>query len=67
VENNIAYYRNQAGLTQKQLAEKFNISQGIIASIERGTKSPSIRSLKMMSEFFGVSIDELLKNELAQK
>ncbi|MCL1924238.1 MAG: helix-turn-helix transcriptional regulator [Defluviitaleaceae bacterium] len=60
--HNIAKYRKEKGLSQKQLAEYLNISQTMIAQIEKGYKNPTVPLLKELSRFFGVTIDELVRN-----
>ncbi|RUM99541.1 cupin domain-containing protein [Pseudaminobacter arsenicus] len=42
--------RKSAGLSLKELAEKAGLSIGMISQIERGAASPSIRSLRQISE-----------------
>ena len=37
------------GITQKELAERTNISQGDISKIERGVANPSLRTLKRLA------------------
>lgn len=52
--------RNQAGLTQKEIANKFNTSQQSYAKWENGKTNPSQKSLEKLAEFFNVSIDYLI-------
>lgn len=57
--------RKQKGLTQEELAELLFVSRTAISKWESGRGYPSIDSLKSISRFFGVTIDELLSgNEL---
>jgi len=39
---NVGRLRNQAALTQEQLAEKADISRGFLQEIEKGGKNPSM-------------------------
>lgn len=55
--------RNQAGLTQEQLAEKLFVSRVTISKWESGRGYPSIESLKLIAKTFDVTIDNLLTNE----
>lgn len=55
--------RNQKQLTQEQLAEKLFVSRTAISKWESGKGYPNIESLKCISEFFAVSIDELLSSD----
>lgn len=55
--------RAQRNLTQEQLAEKLFVSRTAISKWESGRGYPSIESLKAISEFFSISLDELLSGE----
>lgn len=55
--------RKQRKLTQEQLAEALYVSRTAISKWESGRGYPSIDSLKEISRFFSVSIDELLSGE----
>lgn len=46
--------RVNAGYTQKQLAEKMNVSQTAIALWENGSREPSFDTIKEIAEIFGV-------------
>ncbi len=52
--------RKENNLTQKELAEKLNVSDKAISRWETGKGFPDINSLLALSEFFGVSVNELL-------
>ena len=55
--------RKEKNLTQEQLAELLFVSRTAISKWESGRGYPSIESLKMLSIFFNVSIDDLLSGE----
>lgn len=55
--------RVQKNLTQEQLADKLYVSRTAISKWESGKGYPNIESLKGISKFFSVSIDELLSGE----
>lgn len=55
--------RMQRNLTQEQLAEQLYVSRTAISKWESGKGYPNIESLKCISKFFSVSIDELLSGE----
>ena len=52
--------RTDQNLTQEELAEKLYVSRTAISKWESGRGYPSIDSLKAISEFFHVTIDELI-------
>ena len=55
--------RKSRGLTQQELAEALYVSRTAISKWESGRGYPSIDSLKEISGFFSVSIDDLLSGE----
>lgn len=54
--------RKNKGLTQKEIAEHLGISRQAYANYESGNREPDINTLKLLSEYFEVSIDTLLEN-----
>ena len=52
--------RKENNLTQKELAENLNVSDKAISRWETGKGFPDVNSLLALSEFFGVSVNELL-------
>jgi transcriptional regulator with XRE-family HTH domain len=55
--------RKGRGLTQEELAQALFVSRTAVSKWESGRGYPSIESLKDISVFFSVSIDELLSGE----
>ena len=55
--------RKNRNLTQEELAESLFVSRTAISKWESGRGYPSIDSLKEISAFFSVSIDDLLSGE----
>ena len=55
--------RKEKGLTQEELAELLFVSRTAVSKWESGRGYPSIDSLKDISKFFQVSIDDLLSGE----
>ena len=55
--------RKKKGLTQEELAKELYVSRTAISKWESGRGYPSIDSLKEISKFFSVSIDDLLSSE----
>lgn len=56
----IKFLRIKKGITQETFAEKLNVSRSAIAKWETNGGVPEISNLKMISQIFDVSIDELL-------
>lgn len=55
--------RKQKNLTQEELAEALYVSRTAISKWESGRGYPNIDSLKAISKFFAVSLDELLSGD----
>ena len=55
--------RKRKGLTQEELGEILFVSRTAISKWESGRGYPSIGSLKAISKYFAVSIDELLSSQ----
>ncbi len=63
----ISLLRKKRNLTQKQLAESLNVSDKAISRWETGKGYPDVNSLVALSNFFGVSVNELLAGERIEK
>ena len=55
--------RKRRGLTQEELAQRLYVSRTAISKWESGRGFPNIESLKGISEYFAVSLDDLLSGE----
>ena len=58
----LAEQRKKLGLSQEELAEKLNISQKSISKYELGDRKPQYKVLVRMAEYFGVTVDYLLRS-----
>ncbi|BAL61895.1 helix-turn-helix domain-containing protein [Melissococcus plutonius] len=56
-------WRNKNGWTQKDLAEKLNVSDKTISSWETGRTYPDISMLLNLSELFNISLDEFMRGD----
>ena len=59
----IAGKRKALGMTQKQLAEKLNMSDKSVSKWERGICLPDVSVYKELCEILGISINEFLAGE----
>ena len=55
--------RKQKGITQEELATALFVSRTAVSKWESGRGYPGIDSLKAISKFYGVTIDELLSTK----
>lgn len=63
----VRFVRKRSGQTQEQLAELLNISISHLGKIEIGSRAPSIDLLLTLAEQFGVTVDELLRDNRKEK
>lgn len=52
----VIHLREEHGLTQAELAARCGIDQGDISRIERGTTSPTVRTLQRIAEALGADV-----------
>lgn len=61
---NLKKLREEAGITQKDLAHKMNVAKATIYFYEQGKVSPSTEMLVKLADFFGCSTDYLLGHQI---
>lgn len=59
----IASLRKEKGFTQEQLGEKLGVTNKTISRWENGNYMPDVEMLSLLSEEFGVTINELISGE----
>ena len=64
IGNQIRKYRTALKLSQDDLAEKVYVTRQTISNWENSRNYPDIRSLVLLSNVFGVSLDILVKGDL---
>ena len=55
--------RKQKGLTQEELAQALYVSRTAVSKWESGRGYPNLDSLKLLANFFSVTIDDLLSGD----
>jgi transcriptional regulator with XRE-family HTH domain len=65
-DSNIKFLRNRKKLTQDQLSVALEIKRSTLNNYENGISGPSIQSLILLSDYFHVAIDTLLRVDLAK-
>jgi transcriptional regulator with XRE-family HTH domain len=63
----ITRLRKLKGLSQYALAERLGFSRGKIANYEQGSRQPDYDTLRIIADFFDVSIDYLLSGDSEKK
>jgi len=64
IDRKIVELRTSKGLSQEQLAEILGVSRQSVSKWEMGQMLPQIDKVVQLSEFFNVSTDELLREEI---
>ena len=67
LNNVLKRLRRQKRITQFELAEALNISQTSVSKYERGVTQPDLNVIVLMADYFGVSVDELVRGFCAQE
>lgn len=67
ISYNIKFFREQAGWTQAELANKIIGSRSTIAKWENNTLTPDITSLIKLSDIFDVTLDHLVGRQSFKK
>ena len=63
IAENLVYYRKAMGLTQLELAEKFNYSDKSISKWERAEGLPDALVLKALADFYNIRVDDFFRVE----
>ncbi|MGK0254062.1 MAG: transcriptional regulator with XRE-family HTH domain [Mariniflexile sp.] len=66
ISKNIRHLRHLKGLTQETLADDLQVTRSRISSYEEGRSAPTIEMLVLISDYFKLPIDILLRNDLTK-
>ncbi len=58
--NHLFEARKKSGMSQEKVAEKMGVSRQTISKWELGETLPDIRQAKLLSNYYGLSLDELI-------
>lgn len=61
ISSNLRFLRKRKGLTQDDLAKLLQLKRSTLNGYENGISRPSIEGLVQLSDFFGISIDSLIR------
>lgn len=65
LKEHLKEHRQRLGLSQEELAERIFVTRQTISNWETDKTYPDVQSLLLLSDLFGVSIDELVKGDVA--
>lgn len=60
----LKYYREDVGLSQRELAKRIGTSSQNVNRWERGEVVPSIDFFIKLADFYGISLDELVGRKI---
>ena len=66
IANQIKRLRTESGMSQDELAEKVFVSRQTVSNWENEKTYPDLKSLLLLSEVFGTSLDALIKGDLSE-
>lgn len=66
LQNTIKNLRQNMGLSQEELADAVYVTRQTVSNWENGKSYPDINSLLLLANFFGVSLDILVKGDVAK-
>lgn len=61
---NLLKYRG--GLTQQEFADFLGLSQSFYNQLERGTKDPSLKTIRQIAERLGITVGELIGDKVSR-
>lgn len=64
---NLQYLRKSVNAKGKEIAKIFGVNHSTYSKYENGLVQPSMEGLVAISEFFGVTVDDLLKKDLSKE
>ena len=67
LKENLIMLRNMHGISQEEIAGKIGISRQAYAKWESGATIPDIEKCKCLADYYGVTVDSLLKTETEEK
>jgi transcriptional regulator with XRE-family HTH domain len=66
IGKNLRYLRQQAKLSQQNLARELGLNRGNIASYEKGGSEPNTANLLKITRFFGVDVVDFVEQDLSE-
>jgi transcriptional regulator with XRE-family HTH domain len=62
---NLRYLRKKYGMSQDDIGNLLGVSQKCVSKYEMGSREPSIEKLMKIADYFGISLDQLVKQDLS--
>lgn len=65
IAQNLKHIRKTEGLTQSDLAKKIGVNRSLIGAYEEGRAEPKLKTLLIIAQQFGCSMDDLISGDLS--
>lgn len=65
IGSNIRYERKRRGMTIDDFARVIGMAPGFLGLIERGQRGTSMANLVNIADFFGISMDQLIREDVS--
>ena len=62
INENIKHFRKTKGMSQEEMAVKLNVVRQTVSKWESCQSYPDFQRLVLLSDFFGLTLDELVKD-----
>ncbi len=56
--------RERRGLSQRQLGDMLGVTRTHVSRMERGEKTPNVAMVLKVADIFGVTTDQLIRDEI---
>ena len=64
---NILYLRKRHGLSQMDIGQLLKVTQKCVSKYEKGESAVDVEKLMKLADFFGVTLDQLVKQDLSKE
>lgn len=64
---NILYLRKRQGLSQMDIGQLLKVTQKCVSKYEKGERAVDIEKLIKLADFFGVTLDQLVRQDLSKE
>ncbi len=65
IGDNLKLLRKRKGISQEEIANELGLTRSSYSGYENGVAEPNLDNLIKFSDYFGISLDKLIKKELA--
>jgi len=67
ISKNVRYLRNKNSISQQELADALKVGRTSLGDYERGRTEPDISTMINLSDYFSISIDDMVRKDLQKE